>query len=261
MRYFKLYRAFVANCLSRAMEFRGQFFAGLFGYALWAGVSLLFIEAVFGSVGAVRGWTRPQMWVLYGSFVTLESLIYGLLGPNMWRFSTMVQDGGLDLVLTKPVNAQFFVSLRYIDLNGVLNCVPGLALLIYGLRAVGHTPTASAWLLWLLLLACALVMVYAFWFFVVTWSIWFVKMEGVAVLIDPMLQAARFPLEIYPARVQGLLTGVLPIAFLTTFPAQALLGRAQPLIGIYALLLAGVLLTLNRAFFKFALRFYGSASS
>ncbi|MDF2441348.1 MAG: viologen exporter family transport system permease protein, partial [Abditibacteriota bacterium] len=94
-RYAKLYRAFVVNCISRAMEFRAQFVAGIFGYAVWAGVSLVFIGVVFRDVEAVRGWTRDEMWVLYGTFVILESLCYGIIGPNMWRFSPMVRDGSL----------------------------------------------------------------------------------------------------------------------------------------------------------------------
>jgi len=43
VRYLKLYRAFVVNSVSRAMEFRAQFFAGIVSYLIWAAVSLLFI--------------------------------------------------------------------------------------------------------------------------------------------------------------------------------------------------------------------------
>ena len=47
MRYLKLYRSFVANSLSRTMEFRAQFVAGIVSYLIWSSVSLLFIEVVF----------------------------------------------------------------------------------------------------------------------------------------------------------------------------------------------------------------------
>jgi ABC-2 type transport system permease protein len=261
VRYLKLYYAFLLNCLSRAMEFRAQFLAGIIGYAIWSGVSLLFIDVVFGSVGPVRGWSRDEMWVLYGTFVILESLCYGLLGPNMWRFSTAVRDGSLDLALTKPVNTQFFVSTRYIDLNGVLNSIVGFALLLAGLRKVGRQPDVGEWALWLGLLLCGLLLAYCVWFFCVTWSIWAVKLEGIAVIFDPMMQMARFPVQVYPARVQALLTFVLPVAFLTTFPAQALLGHGRGETLLIAIGLAAAMLWLTHRFFTFALKFYGSASS
>lgn len=243
------------------MEFRAQFFAGIIGYLIWTGVSLLFIQAVFGQVGAVRGWSQPEMWVLYGTYVILESLCYGLLGPNMFRFPALVREGGLDQALTKPVNTQFFVSTRYLDPNGVLNGVPGFALLLYGLRRTGHWPGAAEWALWLALLLCGLVMAYCIWFLCVTWAIWAVKLEAIAVVFDPMMQMARFPLQVYPQRLQIFLIVMLPVAFLTTFPAEALLGRGRPAALAGALALAALLLWLSHRFFNFALRYYSSASS
>ncbi len=243
------------------MEFRAQFFAGIFGYAIWTGVSLVFIGAVFGRVGAVRGWSKDEMWVLYGTFVILESFCYGILGPNMWRFSGMVRDGGLDLTLTKPVNVQFFVSTRYLDLNGGLNSLVGFFLLFCGLWRLGKWPGPLDWLLWAALLACGFVMAYCIWFCCVTFSIWAVKLEGIAVVFDPLMQMARFPVEIYPRRLLTFLTIGLPVAFLTTFPAQALLGRVSFAVLAAALALATILLVGCSQFFKFALRFYGSASS
>lgn len=261
MRYLQLYRAFVLNCLARAMEFRAQFVAGIVGYLIWAGVSLLFIEAVFGSVGEVRGWSKASMWVLYGTYVTLESLCYGLLGPNMFRFSTLVREGELDLALTKPVNTQFYVSARYIDPNGVLNAIPGLALLVFGLHRLGLHPSLWQWLLWLALLLCGLVMAYCIWFFCVTWAIWAIKMESISVIFDPMMQVSRFPVQIYPRRVQPFLIVGLPVAFLTTYPTEALLGRGHFSLLLGALALASTMLWLTHLFFQFALRFYSSASS
>jgi ABC-2 type transport system permease protein len=260
-RYLSLYRAFVVNNLSRAMEFRAQFFAGIIGYILWSGVSLLFINVVFGQVGAVRGWTRDEMWVLYGTYVVFESVCYGLLGPNMWRFSGLVRDGGLDLALTRPVNVQFFVSTRYLDLNGALNALPGLALIFFGLNHLGRWPSIGQWIVWLLLLGCGLLIAYCVWFAIVTLSIWFVKLEAGAVAFDPVMQMARFPIDIYPARARAFLTFVVPVAFLTTFPTESLLGKGDLRVLVGAICFAIFLLLLSRAFFKFALRFYGSASS
>ncbi|HEX8551162.1 MAG TPA: ABC-2 family transporter protein [Abditibacteriaceae bacterium] len=261
MRYLNLYRSFVGNCLARTLEFRAQFFAGIFAYLVWNGVTLLFISAVFGSVGAVRGWTREEMWVLLGTCVMLESLCYGLIGPNMWRFSDSVRDGGLDLILTKPVSVQFFTSLRYLDFSGTMNVFAGGALLAYGLKQANISPSLGQWLLWFALLVCAFALAYSVWFFCVSWSIWAVKLESVAVIFDPMMQMARFPVQIYPARLQSLFTFVLPVAFLTTYPAQALLGRTGVATLGWAAFFAVTALFLLNKFFHFALRFYGSASS
>jgi len=209
----------------------------------------------------VRGWTREEMWVLYGTFVCIESMCYGLLSPNMFRFSATVRDGSLDLALTRPVNVQFFVSARYLDPNGVLNSIPGFALILFGLNRIGHFPSPLDWALWFALGICGFVIAYALWFLCVTISIWAIKLEGIAVIFEPLMQMARFPVQIYPQRMQGFLTFVLPVAFITTFPTQALLGRGQVSTLGLAIGVAGVMLYASHRFFHFALRFYGSASS
>lgn len=261
MRYLRLYRAFALNCLARTMEFRAQFFAGILGYAIWTLVSLVFINVVFGQVGAIKGWSRDQMWVLYGTYVVLEAACYGILGPNMFRFSGLIQDGGLDLILIKPVNVQFFVSTRYLDLNGCLNGILGFVLIGLGLHRLGQIPGPLEWILWALMLVCGFLMAYAFWFCCVTIAIWAVKLEGIAVIFDPMMQMARFPIQIYPSRILTFLTIGLPVAFLTTFPTQALLGQIGWLWLAVAAGLAAIFVTASALFFRFALRFYGSASS
>jgi ABC-2 type transport system permease protein len=266
MRYLRLYRSFGANCVARAMEFRAQFVIGIGVYLVWSAVSLLFIGAVFGQVEAVRGWSRSEMWVLYGSAVLLESACWGLLGINMQRFSQSVQDGTLDLALSRPVPVQFMVSTRYIDLNAILNMLPGAALIFVGLRGAGISPSPAQWLGWAGLMGCGFAIAYALWFASVTIGIWAVKLEAIAVLFDPMMQMARFPVDMYPRAWAAWLTWALPIAFLTTLPTQALLGRdgnASNGASKYLLapLLAAALLVAANRFFHFALRSYSSASS
>ena len=58
-----------------------------------------------------------------------------------------------------------------------------------------------------------------------------------------------------------LFTLVLPVAFLTTVPAQVLLGEAAVPMLLAGLALAVLFFAAARAFWLFALRFYTSASS
>jgi len=70
----------------------------------------------------------------------------------------------------------------------------------------------------------------------------------------------RFPVGAYPALYRVFFTFVVPVAFLTTVPAEAALKRGEA-----PLLLAGglalLLFLLARGFFLLALRSYTSASS
>ena len=61
--------------------------------------------------------------------------------------------------------------------------------------------------------------------------------------------------------MRALLTFAVPVAFATTFPAQALLGRADARLLPVGLLLAALGLCGAHLFWRFALRHYSSASS
>jgi ABC-2 type transport system permease protein len=99
------------------------------------------------------------------------------------------------------------------------------------------------------------------WFMLGATSIWFVKIYNVTEVLRGLLEAGRFPMAAYPVAYQFFFTFIIPVAFLTTIPAETLLHRT-PIVWIFgAGGLALGLLILSRAFWKFASRFYTSASS
>ena len=111
------------------------------------------------------------------------------------------------------------------------------------------------------MLASSLVILYSLWFGLATTSIWFVKTWNATEVLRAALTAGRYPISAYPLQLRSLLTVVLPVAFLTTVPAEAILGRISVNAGAASLLMATVCLLLCRGFWGYALRFYTSASS
>jgi ABC-2 type transport system permease protein len=107
----------------------------------------------------------------------------------------------------------------------------------------------------------SLTILYSLWFLLATTSIWFVKTWNATEVLRATLTAGRYPISAYPETLRVLFTMVIPVAFLTTVPAEAILGRPS-----WAWLLAGGgmalgFFSLSRWFWKLALRSYTSASS
>ena len=93
-----------------------------------------------------------------------------------------------------------------------------------------------------------------------TTSVWFTKIYNATEVLRGLLDAGRFPMAAYPAVYRLVFTYVVPIAFLTTVPAEALLGRststwllASPVVAVIAFVLA-------RLVWGRALRSYTGAS-
>jgi ABC-2 type transport system permease protein len=76
-----------------------------------------------------------------------------------------------------------------------------------------------------------------------------------------LLEAGRYPIAAYPAAYRVFFTFIIPVAFLTTVPAQVLLGRERGFWLLGAAGLAIALIAFSNQFWRFALRFYTSASS
>ncbi|MCC5626237.1 ABC-2 family transporter protein, partial [Nostoc sp. CHAB 5715] len=99
------------------------------------------------------------------------------------------------------------------------------------------------------------------WFMLGATSIWFVKIYNVTEVLGGLLEAGRYPIAAYPTAYRFFFTFVMPVAFLTTVPAQALLGQSEISWLIGAAILAVALFFASTCFWRFALRFYTSASS
>ncbi|HEY8476773.1 MAG TPA: ABC-2 family transporter protein, partial [Chloroflexota bacterium] len=107
----------------------------------------------------------------------------------------------------------------------------------------------------------AIVMIYALWFLSVSFTIWVGRINNIHFLVEPFMELARVPSDVYQGLLRVLFTFALPLAFVATVPTRALLGVFDPLFAGYGLALALGLLWLSHWWWNVALRRYASASS
>jgi ABC-2 type transport system permease protein len=136
-----------------------------------------------------------------------------------------------------------------------------VGLIVLAARRAGATPSWFTLLGTSLLLLCSALILYSLWFVLAATSIWFVKVWNATEVLRSTLVAGRFPVSAYPPALRTLFTLVLPVAFLTTVPAEAILGTGTSQWLLASVVVAVVSLALSRWFWGFALRFYTSASS
>jgi ABC-2 type transport system permease protein len=172
-----------------------------------------------------------------------------------------VRTGSLDFVLLKPIDSQFWLSARCFSPWGLPGVLAGLALIVLAAGRAGATPSLLTLLGTILLLLCSALILYSLWFVLAATSIWFVKVWNATEVLRSTLVAGRFPVSAYPPALRTLFTLVLPVAFLTTVPAEAILGRATIPWVLASLGMAMASLGLSRGLWRHALRYYTSASS
>ena len=221
--------------------------------------SIFTLDLIFSRIDKLNGWSHTEALLVLGFFLFMEGFSSLVLRSNLSRIVGHVRQGTLDFVLLKPVDAQFWLSLRNCSPWGLPNLALGLGVMVWAGRQLGFG--ASQYLIGIVPLLLGLVVLYSLWFILGTASIWFVKIHSVTYVLHSLLAAGRFPVSAYPAGYQFFFTFVVPAAFLTTVPAEVMLGRQAAtgmlLAGAFALGLA----LIGRLFWRFALRYYTSASS
>jgi len=258
-RYIKLLGLFWSAAIAAELEYRVNFLlATLTSLGNLAG-SLFGLSLFYRQGYTFAGWSWEAATVVLGIFTILQGFSATFLAPNLNRIVRQVQEGTLDFVLLKPIRSQFWLSTNTLSPWGMPDLVFGCVLIGYAGSRLGLK--ISDYLLGTIPLFFGLVILYSLWFMLGAMSIWFVKIYNATEVLRGLLEAGRFPMVAYPSAYRVFFTFVVPVAFLTTIPAETMLGRSQVVWVIGAAMLALALFMLSTWFWRFALRFYTSASS
>jgi ABC-2 type transport system permease protein len=264
-RYAKALRRFWTAALAAEMEYPLNFLLELLAVAGNL-VGSLFVVSLFygggsGNGPGLGGWSWEGALVVLGVHTLLDGLASTLLQPNLSRIVTHVQNGTLDFVLLQPIDSQFWLSLRTFSPWGLPGILAGLGLIGWAAHRAGTPPDGAILLPAALMLLAGGVLLYSLWFVLAATSIWFVKVWNATEVLRSLMAAGRYPIGAYPPPLRVVFTFVLPVAFLTTVPAEAILGRASSGWMLAGVGVAAAGLGASRGFWRFALRHYTSASS
>lgn len=258
-RYLKVLTLFWSTAIAAEMEYRVNFLLASLS-SLGNLVGSLFGLFLFYSKGyTFSGWSWEEALIVLGIFTLLQGFSATILAPNLESIVRHVQEGTLDFVLLKPIRSQLWLSTHTLSPWGLPDLVFGCAIILYAGEKLGLR--ISDYLMSVIPLFFGLVILYSLWFMLGATSIWFVKISNVTEVLRGLVEAGRYPMVAYPTAYRFFFTFIIPIAFLTTIPAEAMLGRSQITWTLGAGVLAMLLFFLSTQFWRFALRFYTSASS
>src|SRR5690606_18529418 len=110
-------------------------------------------------------------------------------------------------------------------------------------------------------LGCGLVILYSIWLAMITLVFWFVRIENITQIFWSLFEAGRYPLDIYPGWLRALVSYIIPVAVITTIPAQGFV-TGHSVTSLAAFALGAVLALLGASlFWRYGVASYTSASS
>jgi ABC-2 type transport system permease protein len=225
-----------------------------------AGLATIWV--VMSQVPSLKGWSLPELWLIYG-LMTLALSINHMFADNLWTLGQQyIRTGGFDRFLVRPVNPLFHLLADRFCHDGIGNFIVGLVLV-----STAATSLDLQWTIGDVLYMTVAVLSGGLIFIslnLITCISAFWVMDSVPVIrvVFELHEFAKYPLAIYPNIIRTLLTFIIPFGLASYYPASYILGRQTPLYLAFAAPLVSIgLFLVAYQVWLFGLRHYSSTGS
>ncbi len=219
LRYLRLYLHFLRFSVSRAMEFRLDFYFRVIMDGVFYAVNIGFFSVLYRHTSLLGGWDLDQIYIFVCSYLLVDALYMTLFANNMWWLPIFINRGDLDYYLVRPVSSLFFLSLREFAANSFLNLILAAGLTAWAVLRYPHPLEFGRGLLYaaFLLLGTFVLFLTRLLFLIPTF--WLHSGIGLRELSWSMDALSERPVQIYGTWLRRALLTVLPFGFVASVPA------------------------------------------
>lgn len=239
--HLRLARLYIAQMVKTRLHYRGDFLIECLASLLSQASGLAVVGIIFANVPALRGWTRSEVFFIYGFALMAQALFESVADGFYWFSDKYVIQGEFDRILLRPLNPLFQVLLENFNLEFLPDFILGAAILATASASLG-LGIGLGWilLLSLMLLGATLVLTGIF-LALASVSFWAEDRVGILPPVYNLMAFGRYPISIYQKALRILLSWVLPFGFVAFYPATGFLGREEFRIHFLGTPLAGIL--------------------
>ena len=257
----KLLSAFLKVNVQMSLAYRADTVVNILLNLMWLGWELLSLSIIFSNTETIAGWSFGDLIALLGVFRLVHTLMIALIWPNTEKFNQSIRDGSMDYTLLQPVSSMFLVTFSRITVWRAWDLILALVLIVIGINMSGGTVTAASILAFILLTISGAMIIYSLWIVLIALTFWFTKFDNNVTILQALFDAGRYPVTVYPAWLQIIVTFIIPIAVATTVPLQALRGELTIWSILLFLAVAGAGFLIASQVWKRGLKQYSGASS
>jgi ABC-2 type transport system permease protein len=248
------------------LEYRADFIVGILGVFILNGGTLATTWVLLNRFHELNGWSLWEIVFLYNLWL-LGHGIRAIFFRHINMLEQFIIEGTFDQLLTRPANPLIQFLGREVHYLGVGDCLLAIIML-----AMAYTNLGLDWTWWMFL-----------WLIVVALASATVEMAITLLLVctsfftarsRALVQAAsqfswgvvqQYPVDMFGKLLRGIVTIVLPFAFMNYYPALFFLGKEEQVpwgfLTWYSPLVALALLWLAVRFWNYGISKYQSTGS
>ena len=263
--YFSVATAFIKLSAQSSLEYPINLLGWVLVNPLQFIIGFATIKFVVDQFGTLAGWGYQELSFLYGLSVLSHGFAV-MFFIQTWYMGKCIIRGEFDQFLLRPMNVLFQFLFMDFNLVGVSDLIPGLIVFIYGCANVHFHWDLKNILLLIGTVAGGVLIRGAVWIFCGSLSFWTKSTSGFVSFTNELFdRVTMYPLSIYPRPIQWVFTFLLPLGWITFYPANSFLGMKMSNIPVHMALVTlgiGVLMfVISGAVFTAGMRKYESAGS
>lgn len=226
-KYSRLLGRFIAISFRDMSEFRIDFFTSILHSLIYQAIFIVFWKAVLTfTADDLGGWRFPDLVILTAFTLVSNAVMQWFAG--LLQLPRKVLNGELDKYLSKPLSPLFALIAE--EVNGMASThqmvsallILGGACLYFGVQpAIGNILVS----LLLMILGCIVLLLIQGWISMLTF--WWGDVSRLSSIFMLSGEFERYPINLFPLTVRHLLTWVIPIGAISTYPVLIFLGRAD----------------------------------
>lgn len=219
----------------------------------------VFVFTLLKSTRFLVGFSLNETLVFYLTFNVIDTLTQ-MLFREVYRFRYLVTSGELDGVLVKPYHPFLKILLGGLDIMDVVILIPYVGLLIYFISQINGL-SGFSFFIYFLLFINAFVIATAFHILVLALGVLTTEVDHAMMIYRDLSKMAVVPVDIYKEPIRSLITFVVPIGIMITYPVKGLLNMLNWELLLISFLFGGLSLGLSLLMWRVALRKYQSWGS
>lgn len=261
MHYLHVYKTLLHLNFEKLIMYRVNFINSIISSCGWGVFQIVTIFLLTTKVDSIYGWSKWEIIALTVGYSTFIGFYHSLFSKNFERFSEIIDQGALDTLLLKPLDSQWLVSCWHYGYPSFIRSALSCVMLFYiVITKLNIEVTLFLFLGFVGLNLIGIIILYSIWMIVCTLMVWSPKLSNLVELLYNVSSVGRFPQETTYKTFLFAFFFFFPITLVVTVPVKFLLQK--PIQGdLWGFGLCAVLLfILARMFWRYALRFYTSAS-
>ena len=264
--YFDVMKFSVKLEVQRQMEYPSFLIGWFISNPLQFILILITIWATINNFGSLGGWAYEQIVFMYGISIVSHGLSI-ILFVQTWYMDSSILYGEFDRYLLRPMNVFFQFCISFFNLIGLTDLLPATVILTYGCILVGFVPGIFNIIKLIVVILSATMIRGAIYLFIGSVAFYIKGRNSLAGITTTLYQyTTMYPLSIYPRIIQVIFTFIIPLGFVSFYPASDFLDietGIMPTSNLWIICAGVAILTFYLAyvFFKNGMKRYESAGS